>query len=819
MGDEDWKNARQWIISTGISMENKSMQYSEELLDFAESLRDGIILCAIVNKLKPGCVQYRMKVNNPDHHEFLCLRNIGLFLRACVDVFHLSEKNLFEDIDLYHLTNFKAVVNTLSLLSKKREATELLRWTPFSTSAPNKKKSISSDDDVYGTLSDIIDQKSTSYENASEDIEDNIYDEVEKNYSSTIYDTLVNYKGLTKPSPDEPTLDKRDHIIKEILDTEEGYLKHLKVMVEVYIPQLKVHITPEDKETVFLNTEKIFMLHLNFHRELSNKKIFKPGKPDSTGKIDISAFIRYKEQFLMYSHYCTHLDDAQKRAVELLRVQGFRTTVEELNKKLERKFPLREQLAVSFQRVLKYPLLLRDLNKNTPEVHEDHASVQNAYDAMDDVAKFINEYKRDMEQVSVIDQIQSSLRFDMPVFGRQKDYGRHIKDGELQVQFDTSDKKEKRFSFLFEHALLLCKAKGDNFEVKEVLDLVKFVLEDGHSSGKGNYSHFLKLLARSPDGISELKNCKIFTKTQQMKISWISAIKNCIELVTLSDYQGKLNGHSFVLTTFEKEKHNSCSICNRLLAGLVSQGFLCSGKGCSLQVHQNCLVNLPPCQTNSPQSSKGYGGRSASHFVRRKEHRSPRDRDRAKTLEASSAGLSNLLLEPQARGESMKQASLHKQKSLDTYSWFAGVLSRDQAADMLKDSLDGSYLIRESERGGLVLSIQYNNSSFHIKIAEKNNQVYLTDAKQFSSVDELLTYYESNTLGNSFPTVQSVLTQLVRKPAKRMMTVIHNWDAKSAKELSLKVGDVISVLRDDGNWWVGISSNGQQGYFPSNYVV
>ena len=806
MSDIEWKNARQWIISTGVdSMENKSIQYSEDLLEFAESLRDGVILCDIANMLHRDCIQYRRKVNNIEQHEFLCKRNIDLFLRACEDTFRIDQKELFTSGELYHVTNFKAVIRTLSVLSNTPDATNIRRWTPFSVGS-RKKKSVTQDEDPYGTLPDIIDQKTTApYVNTAPN--ENIYDEVEKTYSSSIYDSLINYKKITEPVVASKTLIKRDHIINEILDTEEGYVENLKTMVESYITPLRAHVTSEDKEVIFMNTEKIYMLHLNFHRELANKKVFNVSQNDNNGKIDLSAFIRYKGQFLVYSYYCTHLDEAQKRVLELLRTPGFRNTIEDLNKKLDRKFPLQEQLAVSFQRVLKYPLLLRDLKKNTSDDHEDSEIVQDAFDAMDDVAKYINEFKRDTEHVAAIKQIQASLKFDMPMFGRGKEYGRHLKDGELQVQFENSEKREKRFAFLFEHALLLCKNRGDTNEVKEVLDLAKFALEDAPAIGRGNFSHCLRLKAHVSDGVSDMKNCKILTKTQQLKIYWISAIKQCIQAVTLKEFQGQLDKHQFVLTTFEKEKGESCSICKKLLLGQISQGYLCTNRGCQLKSHMECLSNCPRCEQKcpSPKPHKPSAGRSVSQVVKKKV-RPPRN-ERSKTLDMSSAALM----------EETKRASLYKQKSLDTYNWFVGILSRDQAAEMLKDSPDGAFLIRESEKGGLVISIHYNNSSFHIKITEKNDHVYLTDAKQFPTVEELLSYYQSNTLGASFPTVPSKLSHLIRKPVKRNMVVIYNWEAKSTKELSLKIGQMVSVLQDEGNWWLGVCE-GQQGYFPKNYV-
>ncbi len=72
----------------------------------------------------------------------------------------------------------------------------------------------------------------------------------------------------------------------------------------------------------------------------------------------------------------------------------------------EGRFRLRDLLAVPMQRVLKYHLLLRELVSHTPSHHEEYASLKEAYDAMLDVSEYINEVKRDSEQLLIIAEIQ-----------------------------------------------------------------------------------------------------------------------------------------------------------------------------------------------------------------------------------------------------------------------------------------------------------------------------------------------------------------------------------------------------------------------------
>lgn len=49
---------------------------------------------------------------------------------------------------------------------------------------------------------------------------------------------------------------------------------------------------------------------------------------------------------------------------------------------------------------------------------------------------------------------------------------------------------------------------------------------------------------------------------------------------------------------------------------------------------------------------------------------------------------------------------------------------------------------------------------------------------------------------------------------------IYDYRAQRSDELTLYKGDVITVLyKDNESWWMGELSDGQQGFFPSNYVT
>ena len=53
----EWRQARQWLISSGvIPVIHPVTKPDVDLVDFARSLRDGVFLCNLLLKLKPGCI-------------------------------------------------------------------------------------------------------------------------------------------------------------------------------------------------------------------------------------------------------------------------------------------------------------------------------------------------------------------------------------------------------------------------------------------------------------------------------------------------------------------------------------------------------------------------------------------------------------------------------------------------------------------------------------------------------------------------------------------------------------------------------------------
>lgn len=173
------------------------------------------------------------------------------------------------------------------------------------------------------------------------------------------------------------------------------------------------------------------------------------------------------------------------------------------------------------------------------------------------------------------------------------------------------------------------------------------------------------------------------------------------------------------------------------------------------------------------------------------------------------------------------------------YPWFAGNMERQQTDNLLKSHVSGTYLIRErpAEAERFAISIKFNEEVKHIKVVEKDNWIHITEAKKFESLLELVEYYQSHSLKESFKQLDTTLKYpyksrerstsrtFTRSPVftpRVIGTAVarYNFAARDMRELSLREGDVVKIysrIGGDQGWWKG-ETNGRVGWFPSTYV-
>jgi len=87
----------------------------EKMDDVKDMLKDGKILCKVINVMYPGAV----KKINESKMAFKQMENIGFFLTACEEHAKMKKSDLFQTVDLYEASNIPGVISSIYALGRK----------------------------------------------------------------------------------------------------------------------------------------------------------------------------------------------------------------------------------------------------------------------------------------------------------------------------------------------------------------------------------------------------------------------------------------------------------------------------------------------------------------------------------------------------------------------------------------------------------------------------------------------------------------------------------------------------------------------------
>uniref|UniRef100_A0A8B9GRV3 TIAM Rac1 associated GEF 1b n=1 Tax=Astyanax mexicanus TaxID=7994 RepID=A0A8B9GRV3_ASTMX len=120
------------------------------------------------------------------------------------------------------------------------------------------------------------------------------------------------------------------------------------------------------------------------------------------------SFLYYADRFKIYSAFCASHTKVPKVLVKAKTDPAFKAFLDERNPKQQHSSTLESYLIKPIQRVLKYPLLLRELYTLTDPDSEEHYHLDVAMKAMNKVASHINEMQKLHEEFgAVFDQLIS----------------------------------------------------------------------------------------------------------------------------------------------------------------------------------------------------------------------------------------------------------------------------------------------------------------------------------------------------------------------------------------------------------------------------
>ncbi|XP_064457585.1 protein vav-like isoform X2 [Ornithodoros turicata] len=891
MADVFWRDCADWLIRCqALPADHRVTWPGAKMIDLANTLRDGVLLCQLLNKLVQGCIDLKEMNLRPQMSEFLCLKNIRAFLQTCKNVFNLQDTDLFKPYMLFEYGDFKQVLHTLSVLSRSPIAEES-GVAGFSARSPVSPEYYN--DEAFN-LEDAVNNEAFGQFGEYE------YDTL-NNEDEDIYEDLCAFRRQQVPTTPAAPLEKRDYCIKELIETEKNYIEALNMITRDFMRPLKDFLSLEEHEIVFKHIKELAETHTGFHADLHKACT-------SSHHMKISeCFMRWKDKFIIYGDYCSNLPRAQEQIDELCNKKQLvnQYIISCQQKANDGKFKLRDLLSVPMQRVLKYHLLLKELLKNTSDTHEDYDGLDKALQTMLDLAHYINEVKRDNETLQIIEDIQASITdVNLPENMDLKDYGRLLKDGELKIKsHEDNNKIKNRYIFIFDRVMLMCKSTkimdklfgGEQYIYKSALALCDYRVDNAPSNSKMATRHHWYLV--------HIKNKTAYTmyaKTEEMKEKWIKAIEKALD--NISPAMGKRTDHKFEMHTFEVPTY--CSDCSKLLPGIFYQGYKCTV--CGVGVHKTCIATVRSCGAPSlpPRPNSHLGSQSSTDEPQTPQRTSADSSLNGIRFSISVAKAKQTFISPtqgyisfavgdvieilrkiksctwegrvQRTGEEGLFSAAHVEEldkrgsyecpaplpnnhqahhhqlphqardgyvnlNLEEYPWFAGVMERDGATNLLERSPSGTFLLRISakQNGGYAISINFDSQVKHMRVCYDNGQFYLSETKMFQSIVELVNWYETHSLAESFQGLQISLlipfknavhpisngsskdsfTTTVDAPVGEAIA-LHNFQRTADSMLELVKGDVVTILSKAGEekgWWKG-QIDQRVGYFPFRYV-
>lgn len=269
----------------------------------------------------------------------------------------------------------------------------------------------------------------------------------------------VEATGASKTGADSATSPKLlyvDRVVQEILETERTYVQDLKSIVEDYLDcirdQTKLPLGTDERSALFGNIQDIYHFNSELLQDLENCE----NDPVAIAE----CFVSKSEEFHIYTQYCTNYPRSVAVLTECMRNKMLAKFFRERQETLKHSLPLGSYLLKPVQRILKYHLLLHEIENHLDKDTEGYDVVLDAIDTMQRVAWHINDMKRKHEHAVRLQEIQSLLtNWKGPDL---TSYGELVLEGTFRLQ----RAKNERTLFLFDKLLLITKKRDDTFTYK-----------------------------------------------------------------------------------------------------------------------------------------------------------------------------------------------------------------------------------------------------------------------------------------------------------------------------------------------------------------
>lgn len=249
----------------------------------------------------------------------------------------------------------------------------------------------------------------------------------------------------------------RQSVIYEIIDTENEYVKDLERMMNYHKKELSKKeiiltgiLSESDIKTLFSNVNDLFEVNHKILLQLQAKREMNP-VIDGIGHIFLSEAT--PENLDAYNEYCSNYPVSMKLLHSLLTRPEIKEMMQRLMNSSEgRGLSLESFLIKPVQRICKYPLLLRELLKNTEKSSAEYPVIQMAMNKMEKIVAMVNEATDAVGRKEKLLALQSKIESIVPLNLEDK---KLIKEG--TVTRITGGRTKERYMILFAEELMTCK--------------------------------------------------------------------------------------------------------------------------------------------------------------------------------------------------------------------------------------------------------------------------------------------------------------------------------------------------------------------------
>ncbi|XP_030633997.1 pleckstrin homology domain-containing family G member 3 [Chanos chanos] len=260
-----------------------------------------------------------------------------------------------------------------------------------------------------------------------------------------------NLPTLSATTP-TPKLSRLERVVREIVETEQAYVRDLKSIVEDYLGCIidcgDLPLKPQEVSTLFCNIEDIYEFNSELLEDLERC-------PHAAAIAE--CFVERSEAFDIYTIYCMNYPNSVAILRDCMKNESLVRFFQERQATLCHSLPLETYLLKPVQRILKYHLLLQELSKHFDKNDTGYEVVEDAIITMTAVAWYINDMKRKQEHAVRLQEIESLLvNWTGPDLSG---FGELVLEGSFRVQ---RVKKERAF-FLFDKMLLIAKKRLEHF--------------------------------------------------------------------------------------------------------------------------------------------------------------------------------------------------------------------------------------------------------------------------------------------------------------------------------------------------------------------